>query len=62
MNEPLPIGSRVRLRDSGRVGTIIGYEWREPGVLSGLPYRVEWEDGALWPAWPNPESIEEVRE
>jgi len=62
MNELLPIGTRVRLRGTGRVGTIGSYEWREKGVLSGLPYRVEWDDGKLWPAWPNPESIEEVRE
>lgn len=60
MNEPLPIGTRVRLRGSGRVGTITSYEWRAAGVLSGLPYRVEWDDGKLWPAWPDPRELEQV--
>ena len=71
----LPIGARVRLMGgceglgsgyrAGRTGTIRGYEYQAPGVLSGIPYRVDWDDErvfGIWPVWPRPEYIERLEE
>ena len=59
----LPVGTRVRLKGTCRVGEIISHEYKESGVLSTLPYRVRWDDietAGIWPCWPAPETIEEV--
>ena len=41
----LDVGQRIRSKQhpelTGRIGW---YEWNKPGVLSAIPYRVEWDD------------------
>ena len=41
---PFKIGQRVRDKITGIVGSICGYEWNKPGVLSAIPYSVEWNN------------------
>lgn len=40
-------GDRVRHRQHPDLtGTVKCYEWNEPGILSGIPYNILWDDGA----------------
>lgn len=43
----LEIHQRVRSRRHPELtGTIKCFEWNEPGVLSGIPYNVAWDDSS----------------
>lgn len=45
----IPVGARVRnVSFPDMLGTVRGYEWNKPGVLSAIPYRVDWDDPRAW--------------
>ena len=63
--ECLPIGSRVRHKRTGLLGTIQHYEMHESGSASAVPYNVRWDDedeakrllGTFW-FWACDKSVE----
>ena len=63
----LPCGSQVRHKRTGLTGRIRNYEYASKGVVSALPYNVQWDDdsraakelGWLF-IYPSPEAIEAV--
>ena len=42
----LPIGTRVRHRQHGMLGNVVGHEYHESGKLAALPYKVYWDDNS----------------
>lgn len=65
---PLAIGTRVRARRHPELtGRISGYEWNKPGVLSAIPYRIDWDSSdraydilGWFYYWATPRAIEVV--
>ena len=41
-------GDRVRCKQHPElVGSVRGYEWNKPGVLSAIPYNIGWDNNSL---------------
>ncbi len=40
-------GTRVRHKSSGLTGRIRQLEWNKPGVLSAIPYAVDWDNDLM---------------
>jgi hypothetical protein len=66
LEKMLAPGARIRSRRHPELtGRIKCWEWREPGVISAIPYNIEWDDSArahdllgMFSIYGTPESVE----